>query len=178
MALTIKYSCLFRYLGLLRKLWLLLRLICLSRRFRFLNRGGVALIRNNPHRLRWKDRNGQSNTTYSTSALAVSQPSTSLWGSVRFFQVDAIIEPQSGISSFVVDWAFHSQDTLTHSDNGGGGFPLQDVALFQADESCVTPASQANPITTVFAVVGETITQPRIQLNHLLSLRYEQTWAR
>ncbi|KAJ7302645.1 heme peroxidase [Mycena albidolilacea] len=106
-----------------------------------------------PVTLSWKDRNGQSNTTYSTSALAVSQPSTSLWGNVRFFQVDAIIESQSGISSFVVDWAFNSQDTLTHSDNGGGGFPLQDVALFQADNSCVTPASQANPTTTVFAVI-------------------------
>ncbi|KAF7343906.1 Peroxidase [Mycena venus] len=104
-------------------------------------------------KLSWKDRNDQSNTSYFTSAVAVSEPSSSLWGSVRFFQINSLIDAQSGISSFVIDWAFNNQETLTHSDNGGSGFPFQDVALLQADKSCITPSSRPNPTTTVFAVI-------------------------
>ncbi|KAJ7914695.1 heme peroxidase [Mycena leptocephala] len=113
----------------------------------------AASVSDMPVSISWKDHHGKSNAKYFASAVSVSEPSSSLWGSVRFFELAAIIDPQLGISSFVVDWAFNNQDPLTHSDNGGGGFPLQDVALFQANGSCVTPNSQSNPMTTVFAVI-------------------------
>jgi hypothetical protein len=102
------------------------------------------------YRLSWKDRSGQTNATYSTSARAVSSPSASLWGSVHFFEVNAVIDATFGISSFVVDWAYTSQVPLTHSDNGGTGFPFQDVALYQDDQSC----RHTNGTTTAYAVVS------------------------
>ncbi|KAK7053899.1 peroxidase [Favolaschia claudopus] len=89
-----------------------------------------------PVSLNWKDRNGQTNVAYSTSAAAVSQTSASLWGSVRFFEINVAIDAYLGISSFVVDWAYSSQLPLTHSDNGGDGFPLQDVILNVPEKSC------------------------------------------
>ncbi|KAJ7929052.1 heme peroxidase [Mycena leptocephala] len=104
---------------------------------------------NMPVTLSWKDRSGQTNATYSTSARAVSSPSASLWGSVHFFEVNAVIDATFGISSFVVDWAYTSQVPLTHSDNGGTGFPFQDAALYQDDQSC----RHTNGTTTAYAVI-------------------------
>ncbi|KAF7330880.1 Peroxidase [Mycena venus] len=109
----------------------------------------AASAANMPVTLSWKDRNGKPNATYSTSAVAVSETSGSLWGSVYFFEVNVAIDPNFGISSFVVDWAFDSQLPLTHSDNGGSGFPFQDVVLNLPDKSCRNP----DQTTTVFAVI-------------------------
>ncbi|KAJ7123044.1 heme peroxidase [Mycena epipterygia] len=110
----------------------------------------AASAANMPVTLSWKDRNGQPNANYSTSAIAVSSSSSSLWGHVRFFEISAAIDAQSGISSFVVDWAFNTQEPLTHSDNGGAGFPFQDVALYQDDKSC---RNAQNGTTTARAVI-------------------------
>ncbi|KAJ7499491.1 heme peroxidase [Mycena latifolia] len=103
-----------------------------------------------PVTLTWLSRNGEANASYSTSAAPVSSSSGSLWGSVHFFEVSAAINAQAGISSFVVDWAYSAHDALTHSDNGGAGFPFQDVALYQADKSC---SDAANGITTAYVVI-------------------------
>ncbi|KAF7331557.1 Peroxidase [Mycena kentingensis (nom. inval.)] len=103
---------------------------------------------NMPVTLIWKDRNGASNASYSTTPTAASQTSTSIFGSfVHFWQVDAEIQPEFGHSSFVVDWAFDAQEGLTRADNGGGGFPLQDVVLFQPIGSC-------NTLTTTTVIVN------------------------
>ncbi|KAF7318058.1 Peroxidase [Mycena chlorophos] len=96
----------------------------------------AAVAAQMPVSLSWKDLDGTANATHSTTLTAVSQTSTSLWGSVYFFTIDALLEAQSGISSFTVDWAFSASDTLTHSDNGGAGFPLQSVVLFQPQGTC------------------------------------------
>ncbi|KAJ6553949.1 WSC domain-containing protein [Mycena vulgaris] len=102
-----------------------------------------------PVTLSWKDRNGESDATYSTSAVAVSDSSASLWGNVHFFEVGAVIDAHAGISSFVVDWAYSTQAALTHADNGGAGFPFQDVVLSQ-DKSCVDFSKET---ITVYAVI-------------------------
>ncbi|KAJ7265925.1 heme peroxidase [Mycena haematopus] len=104
---------------------------------------------NMPVVLNWKDRTGRTNSSYSTSAVAVSQTSSSLWGNVHFFEVSAAIDTNLGISSFVVDWAYSSQVPSTLSDNGGSGFPFQDVVLYQPDNSC----RNTNQTTTAYAVI-------------------------
>lgn len=140
----------FRFLGRRQQQPRRQRLICLSRMFCFLveDRGPYF----EQYRLSWKDRSGRTNATYSTSAVAVSSPSTSLWGSVHFFEVNVAIDVNFGISSFVVDWAYSVEVPLTHSDNGGSGFAFQDVALYQADKSCQDVSGSGT--TTAFAVVG------------------------
>ncbi|KAJ7702619.1 heme peroxidase [Mycena metata] len=95
--------------------------------------------------LSWLDRNGEASAASSVSASAVSEASNNLWGNIRFFQVNAIINGQTGISSFVVDWAFKTQDSLTHSDNGGSGFPLR--------MCCADAGGVLNKNTTTYAVV-------------------------
>ncbi|KAJ7896023.1 heme peroxidase [Mycena olivaceomarginata] len=136
---------------------------------------------NMPVTLNWKDRNGRTNATYSISAVAVSQTSGSLWGSVHFFQVSAVIDPSLGISSFVVDWAYDNSGTLTHSDNGGAGFPFQDVALHQPDKSC----RGDDLTTTVYAVIRNDmgpVTDAYVEytsnVNHVGSISVKQVTIR
>ncbi|KAJ6454526.1 L-ascorbate oxidase [Mycena vitilis] len=109
----------------------------------------AASVTDMPVVLTWTDRSGQTNVSYSTSAVAVSSPSASLWGSVHFFGISAVIDAQFGISSFVIDWAYNSGTPLAHADNGGSGFPSQDVALYHADKSC----QDLEGNTTAYAVI-------------------------
>ncbi|KAJ7062951.1 heme peroxidase [Mycena amicta] len=91
-----------------------------------------------PVTLSWKDRNGNTNSTCSTTLPAVFSNSTSLWGFVHFFIVDVVIDANFGFSSFVVDWAFSAAEAVTHANNGGAGFPLQDVVFYLPTSSCNT----------------------------------------
>ncbi|KAJ7265785.1 hypothetical protein C8J57DRAFT_1620950 [Mycena rebaudengoi] len=92
------------------------------------------------------DRLSKENKAYSAIVPAVPQESISLLGTVRFFNVTIPIDAQLGISSFVVDWAYSSKKALTHSDNGGSGFPFQDVIIFQPIGSCRTSGTLPNSI--------------------------------
>ncbi|KAJ7062950.1 heme peroxidase [Mycena amicta] len=114
----------------------------------------AAIPANMPVTLSWKDAYENTNATYSTELVAVSQSSTSLWGNVHFFEIDTIVDTPFGISSFVVDWAYSSADGLTRANNGGHGFPLQSVVLFQPDGSCTANLGDGIPgNTTALALI-------------------------
>ncbi|KAF7301124.1 Peroxidase [Mycena indigotica] len=88
--------------------------------------------------LSWKDHNGNRNSTYTSTLTAGWSNSTSLWGFVHFFPVYTKLDPNFGLSTIFVDWAFNAQEALTHADNGGAGFPLNDVVFYQDSASCNT----------------------------------------
>ncbi|KAF7301125.1 Peroxidase [Mycena indigotica] len=113
----------------------------------------VAVPSQMPITLSWKDMNGNANTTYITNLAAVSQTSSSLWGSVHFFEINAAIDIRFGISSFVVDWAYGQDANPTHSDNGGQGFPLQSAVLFQPNGSCTKTIFGEPGNTTALALI-------------------------
>ncbi|KAJ7609160.1 hypothetical protein FB45DRAFT_1067160 [Roridomyces roridus] len=104
-----------------------------------------------PVRLVWLDRHGGSSTSYTTPAVSAEfMAATSLFGSLQFFQfVDVDIDPSLGISSFVVEWAYDQQSALTTANNGGAGFPFQDVILFQTKGSCHGAVDKNSTINAV-----------------------------
>ncbi|KAJ6453546.1 WSC domain-containing protein [Mycena sanguinolenta] len=105
---------------------------------------------NMPVQLVWMDRHGATSPSYNTTGVSSDfLEATSIFGSVQFFSVDAFIDPSAGISSFVVDWAYDMESALTTADNGGGGFPLQDVVLFQRVGSCHGAVNQNSTINAV-----------------------------
>ncbi|KAJ7218225.1 heme peroxidase [Mycena haematopus] len=103
-----------------------------------------------PVRLVWTDRHGVTSPAYTTTALSATfLEAASIFGSIQFFSVDTYIDVSAGISSFVVDWAYDAESELTKADNGGGGFPLQDVLLFQRAGSCHGALNQNSTINAV-----------------------------
>ncbi|KAJ6589600.1 heme peroxidase [Mycena capillaripes] len=106
-----------------------------------------------PVTLIWTDRNGGKNANYSTAGTSSPfMAATSLWGAVQLFSISTPIDPSTGISSFEVEWAYNSQLALTTSDNGGSGFPFQDVVLFQHLNSCHGAVDQNSTINVVVSV--------------------------
>ncbi|KAJ7476886.1 heme peroxidase [Mycena galericulata] len=103
-----------------------------------------------PVQLVWTDRHGSTSPSYATTAtFSTFLESTSIWGSLQLFQVNADIDPSAGISSFVVNWAYDAGTTLTTADNGGAGFPFTDVILFQHASSCHGAVNQNSTINAV-----------------------------
>ncbi|KAJ7476877.1 L-ascorbate oxidase [Mycena galericulata] len=103
-----------------------------------------------PVRLVWKDRHGFISPKYTTTATTSSNlDSSSIFGAVQFFRVDAFIDPSAGISSFAVDYAYDAKTPLTTANNGGGGFPFQDVILFQHANSCHGNVNQNSTLNGV-----------------------------
>ncbi|KAF8188818.1 heme peroxidase, partial [Mycena galopus ATCC 62051] len=99
----------------------------------------------------WTDRNGVTSPTYNTAAVSSTfLELTSIFGSVQLFSVSTFIDPAAGISAFIVDWAYSTGSALTTADNGGAGFPFQDVVLFQRVGSC---HGDVNANSTINAVV-------------------------
>ncbi|KAJ7775683.1 heme peroxidase [Mycena maculata] len=106
-----------------------------------------------PVQLLWTDRHGETSPSYSTTATWGSfLEATSLFGSIQFFDINAFIDPSAGISSFVVDWAYDADGPLTKSDNGGGGFPFQDVVIFQRVNSCHGAVNENSTINAVVCI--------------------------
>ncbi|KAF7350334.1 Peroxidase [Mycena venus] len=102
-----------------------------------------------PVTLRWTDRNGKTNATYAASLTADFPPTTSLWGSLYFFNAKIVLDAGLGISSFVIDYAFDPSSPLIHGDNGGGGFPLQDIAFFQSNQFCTNITTGDTSVTAM-----------------------------
>ncbi|KAJ7934264.1 heme peroxidase [Mycena leptocephala] len=120
-----------------------------------------------PVTLIWTDRNGGKNANYSTTGTSSSfMAATSLWGAVQLFSVSTPIDPSTGISSFVVDWAYNSQLSLTTSDNGGSGFPIQDTVLFQPVKSCHGAVDQNSTINAVIRNDMGDVTSAYIEYTH------------
>ncbi|KAJ7848907.1 heme peroxidase [Mycena leptocephala] len=120
-----------------------------------------------PVTLIWTDRNGGKNANYSTTGTSSSfMAATSLWGAVQLFSVSTPIDPSTGISSFVVDWAYISQLALTTSDNGGSGFPIQDTVLFQPVKSCYGAVDQNSTINAVIRNDMGDVTSAYIEYTH------------
>ncbi|KAJ7694001.1 heme peroxidase [Mycena olivaceomarginata] len=109
----------------------------------------------------------EKNSNYSTTATWDDfMAATSLWGAVQLFSISTPIEPATGISSFVVDWAYNSQLPLTTSDNGGSGFPLQDVVLFQRTGSCHGTVDQNSTVNAVIRNDMGDVTSAYIEYTH------------
>ncbi|KAJ7650999.1 heme peroxidase [Roridomyces roridus] len=103
-----------------------------------------------PVTLVWKDRHGGSSSQFTTPAVSADfLAATSLFGSVQFFSFDVDLDSSLGISSFVVQWAYDTNSALTTADNGGAGFPFQDVILFQHAGSCHGAVNQNSTINVV-----------------------------
>ncbi|KAJ7618546.1 heme peroxidase [Roridomyces roridus] len=103
-----------------------------------------------PVKLVWTDRHGTSSPSYTTPAVSADfLAATSLFGSLQFFQFDVDLDTSLGISSFVVDWAYDAQSALTTADNGGAGFPFQDVVVFQHAASCHGAVNKNSTINAV-----------------------------
>lgn len=124
----------------------------------------VALIWFN--RITWVDRHSKPCQGKNCSVAPIydpSQPSTSLWGSVAMLGLNATIDISVGISSYVVDYVTGAS-THVHATNGGSGFPMQDVVIWQYPQSC----RNGNTITIVAAVSSLAGINSNTVLNHRL----------
>ncbi|KAJ7775712.1 heme peroxidase [Mycena maculata] len=120
-----------------------------------------------PVQLIWMDRHGNTSPNYTTTALSFSfLEATSLWGSLQFFSVSTYLDPSAGISSFVVNWAYDSESALTTADNGGGGFPFQDVILFQQAGSCHGFVNQNSTVSAVIRNDMGAVSSPYLEYTY------------
>jgi hypothetical protein len=105
-----------------------------------------------PVDLTWTPSTGACSGNCTVRAPFMGLYSTSFWGNVALFRFNQTINPSSSISSFVIDWARSANtNAMTHADNGGAGFPVQDVMLLQPS-SCKSFSTSGATVKLVVAI--------------------------
>ncbi|KAJ7726756.1 heme peroxidase [Mycena metata] len=119
----------------------------------------------------WTSRTGSSSPGFNTQATAVANGNSSMFGETFYHFFNASIDPTAGISSFDIT-ILRSGSASQIFSNGGGGYPMEDVAIFLPQETVVGSDERISVSAAVLTVanaqnVTATISAPSPQLGTL-----------
>ncbi|KAF4460940.1 peroxidase [Fusarium albosuccineum] len=134
-------------------------------KIRFRTSGGIRKAEDMTVKLVYADNNGKK-TTVSTTQATWQGGSTTGINRENFvsFEFDTTIKASTGISKFWVQETTKStKKTVTHDNQGTGGYPIDDTVLYQISESCLDTNNIKNdkvPLTVVAMVREKRASDP------------------
>ncbi|KAJ7715824.1 heme peroxidase [Mycena metata] len=119
----------------------------------------------------WTSRAGSSSPGFNTRATAVANGNSSMFGETFYHFFNTSIDPSAGISAFNVTILRGGSAPQIFS-NGGGGYPMEDVAIFLPHETTIASNGSISMSAVVLTAanaqnVSATISAPSPQLGTL-----------
>ncbi|KAJ6592528.1 heme peroxidase [Mycena capillaripes] len=102
-------------------------------------------------RITWISRNGTSSAAFATDATAVQTGDSSMFGTTFYHLFNTTIDPAHGISAFKITVLLDGSAQIF--DNGGAGFPMQDVAIFLPQMTILASDGTLSVHAAVFTAV-------------------------